>query len=85
MTEARNDAYSTAFIASTEKKEKWLKKTVFFLKKLLFFHFKTFSSIIIFMRFNAFLSHSVTVTFPTKVISIVISNPSPVTLFILFL
>ena len=37
MTEARNDAYSTTFIASTEKKEKWLKKTVLFLKKLFIF------------------------------------------------
>ena len=35
------------------------------------------------MRCNAFLSHSVAVFFPTKVISIGISNPTPVPLFIL--
>ena len=37
MTEARNDAYSTAFIASTEKKEKWLKKNCPFFKKIVYF------------------------------------------------
>ena len=42
-----------------------------------------FASIIIFMRCNAFLSHSVTVPFPTIVISDGISNPTPIPLFIL--
>ena len=36
------------------------------------------------MRCNAFLSHSVTVSFPTKVISTGISNSTPIPLFILF-
>ena len=35
------------------------------------------------MRCNAFLSHSVAVSFATKVISIDISNPAPILLFIL--
>ena len=60
------------------------KKTFIFLKKVVhLLHFKTFSSIIIFMRCYAFLSHSVAVSFRTKVISIVISNPTPIPLFIL--
>ena len=32
------------------------------------------------MRYNAFLTHSVVVSFPTKFISIGISNPTPVPL-----
>ena len=35
------------------------------------------------MRYNAFLSHLVGVSFPAKVISIGISNPAPIHLVIL--
>ena len=35
------------------------------------------------MQRNAFLSHSVAFSFPTKVISIGISHPTPIPLFIL--
>ena len=66
-------------IFSLEKKKKRLdyKKNFHFFKKN-FLHLKTFSSII----FNAFLSNSVVVSFTTKVISVGISNPTPIPLFI---
>ena len=47
-----------------------------------FLHFKAFYPIIIIMRCNAFLSHLVAVSFPTKVISIGIFIPTPIPLFI---
>ena len=68
-----------------ERERTGLRKKLSFLKKKIvhFLHFKTLYSIIIFMRCNAFLSHSVAVSFPTKVISIGISNSTPIPLFIL--
>ena len=70
---------------SWEKKEKgWItKKTFIFFKKVFIFYTKIFSSIIIFIRCNAFLNHSVPVSFPTKVISVGIPNRTPIPLFIL--
>ena len=73
-------------VFSLEKEEKGLdykKNFLFFFKIVHVLHFKTFSSIIIFMRCNAFLSRLVAISFPTKVISIGISNPTPIPLFIL--
>ena len=59
-------------------------KLSYFLKKIAhFLHFKTFSSIIVFMQYNAFLSNSNAVSFATEVISISISNPTLIHLFIL--
>ena len=60
-----------------EKEKTGLQKNFHFFKKN-FLHLKTFSSII----FNAFLSNSVVVSFTTKVISVGISNPTPIPLFI---
>ena len=52
------------------------KKLSVFLKKIVhFLHFKIFSSIIIFMRGNAFLSHSVTI-FPLFILVPVILQPA---------
>ena len=68
-----------------ERERTGLRKKLSFLKKKIvhFLHFKTLYSIIIFMRCNAFLSHLVAVSFPTKAISIGISNSTPIALFIL--
>ena len=67
------------------KRKGWITKKLSFQKKKIvqFLYSKTFSSIIIFMRCNAFLSYSVAVSSPTKVISVGISNPTPIPLFIL--
>ena len=52
------------------------KKLPLFLKKVVhFLHFKIFSSIIIFMRGNAFLSHSVAI-FPLFILVPVILQPA---------
>ena len=62
-----------------KERKGWItKKTNFFKKIIHFLHFKTLSSTIIFMRCNVFLSHSVAVSFPAKVISVGISNPIPI-------
>ena len=67
-----------------ERERAGLQKNFLSKKKIAqFLYLKMFASIIIFMRCNAFLSHSVTVSFPTIVISDGISNPTPIPLFIL--
>ena len=83
---------TTPFFHRKRKRKGWItKKTIIFFKKKLFIfktkivhflHFKAFSSIIIFMRCNAFLSHSFAASFPTKIISICISNLILIPLFI---
>ena len=107
------------FFRGKQKRKGWItKKNVRFFLNRSFFTLKTFSSVIIFMWCNAFLtlswrtplsyrkqsidllrksmdwflydigllheiSHSVAVSFPTKVISSGVFNPTPVFLFIL--
>ena len=77
------DGQSQFFMGKEIERAGFQKKLSFKKKIVHFLHLKTFSSIIIFMRSNAFVSHSVAVSFPTKVISIGISNPTPIPLFIL--
>ena len=73
------------FFKGKERERAGLQKKLFFKKKKIvhFLNFKTFCLIIISMRCNAFLSNSVAVSFSTKFISIGISNPTPIPLFVL--